>query len=153
MAVSPTPRNPGPSWGYRFLRTADRVLPEPLYRPLRAAGTAVALAGMAAQRRHSRAYLALALGRPPTLRDVFRHFFAFEEALMLRLRVANGRAARCTYAPGAEAFRTWMDTAEPALLGTLHVGASDTLGFLLAAQARRPIFLVRQRVGNSHDLE
>ena len=34
------PRNPGPSWGFGFLRVADRVLPEWFYRPLRAAGMA-----------------------------------------------------------------------------------------------------------------
>ncbi len=153
-ATRPTgPRNPGPSWGYRFLRTADVLLPEFIYRPLRAIGTAIAMAGMKAQRRHSRDYLAQVLGRPPTTRDVFRHFFAFEEALMFRLRVANGRHAPCTYGPGTEAFRAWMEHGEPALLGTMHIGVSDTLGFQLSAQARRDIYLVRQRVSNSHDTE
>ncbi|MEZ0331620.1 MAG: hypothetical protein ACAH07_08860 [Methylophilaceae bacterium] len=44
---SATPaRNPGPSWGYRFLRACDRYLPEILFRPARALGTWVALAFM-----------------------------------------------------------------------------------------------------------
>ena len=84
------PRNPGPSWGYRFLRTADRLLPECLYRPCRALGTLIAMANMPAQRQHSREYLATVLGRRPRFREVFRHFFTFEEALMTKLRVING---------------------------------------------------------------
>lgn len=152
-APADAPRNPGPSWGYRFLRLVDRLLPEAIYRPLRAAGTAIALVAMRAQRRHSRAYLAVVLGRRPTRLEVFRHFFAFEESLMYRLRVANGRHAPCTYATDTNAFRDWMETGERALLGTMHIGVSDTLGFQLAAQAHRDIYLVRQRVGNSHDTE
>lgn len=147
------PRNPGPSWGYQFLRLLDRVVPEGIYRPLRALGTWVALAFMPAQRRHSRAYLATVLGRAPTLRDVFRHFFAFEEALMLRLRVANGRPVPCEVTPSGAAFYAWLQAGTPALLGTMHVGVSDQLGFQLGDKGCCPIYLVRQRVGNAHDTE
>ena len=100
-ASAPTPsRNPGPSWGYRFLRLADRVVPEALFRPARAFGTWIALANMREQRRHSRDYLRVVLGREPTTREVFRHFFEFEEMLMLKLRVADGRPHRGVLAPG-----------------------------------------------------
>lgn len=146
-------RNPGPSWGYRFLRLCDRVLPEFVFHPFRAFGTAVAVACMPAQRRHSRAYLAAVLPRPPTLLDIFRHFFAFEESLMLKLRVANGRAHRGVCAPGAQDFASWLRADEVALLGTFHVGDSDLLGFLLGGYERRPVYLVRLRVANSHDTE
>ena len=147
------PRNPGPSWGFQFLRISDRVLPEAVYRPLRALGTAVAMAGMPAQRRHSRAYLATVLDHPPAWRDFFRHFFAFEEALMLKLRLANGRSIPCDFAPSGQAFRDWLATGEPVLLGTMHVGVSDMLGFQLGGREKRRVYLVRQRVGNSHDTE
>jgi predicted LPLAT superfamily acyltransferase len=147
------PRNPGPSWGYQFLRLSDRVLPEAMFRPLRALGTAIAMAGMPAQRRHSRAYLATVLARPPTWRDVFRHFFAFEESLMMKLRLANGRSFPCDYAPSGQAFREWLAAGGPVLLGTLHVGVSDMLGFQLGGRENRRVYLVRQRVGNSHDTE
>jgi len=188
------PRNPGPSWGFQFLRIGDRVLPEVVYRPLRALGTAIAMAGMPAQRQHSRAYLATVLGHPPTLGDVFRHFFAFEEALMLKLRVANGRAVPCDCTPSGQPFLDWLATGGPVLLGTMHVGVSDMLGFQLggqvnsarnsqpsdmgettmprlpagtggtdvppvgleckiSAKGKRRVYLVRQRVGNSHDTE
>jgi predicted LPLAT superfamily acyltransferase len=146
-------RNPGPSWGYRFLRACDRVVPEFVFRPLRAFGTWVALANMREQRAHSRAYLAAATGREPTLWDVFRHFFAFEEFLMLRLRVANGRPHRGDLAPDAEGFRTLLATRMPALLGTFHVGHSDLTGFLLGGQEHWRVFMVRQRVANSHDTD
>lgn len=154
MAVTkPAPRNPGPSWGYRFLRACDRALPEPLFRPLRLLGTAVAMLGMPAQRAHSRAYLEIITGRRTTWRDVLRHFFAFEEFLMLRLRVASGAKHRGILSPDALGFREFLASNSPALLGTFHVGHSDLTGFLLGPQERRRVFMVRQRVGNSHDTD
>ena len=147
------PRNPGPSWGYQFIRGCDAILPEFLFRPLRAFGTGIALLGMPAQRANSRAYLAALTGRAPTWRGVFRHFFAFEEFLLLRLRVAKGQPHRGELAPDASGFRQLLATGEPALLGTFHVGHSDLTGFLLGRQEHRRVFIVRQRVGNSHDTE
>ena len=147
------PRNPGPSWGYQFLRIADRVLPEFLFRPLRGVGTAIAMVGMPAERGCSREYLALVLDRKPTLRDVWRHFFAFEEALMDKLRAANGKILPCTYAEGSSDCSTWLMGDAPLLLGTFHVGASDLTGFLLGGYMKHPTYLVRQRVENSHDTE
>ncbi len=156
MAVSTPvqpPRNPGPSWGYRFLRTADRIVPEAVYRPLRALGTLIALANMPAQRRHSREYLAAILGRRPRFREVFRHFFTFEEALMTKLRVINGRPHRTVYAPGADDFRAWLERGGPVLLGTFHFGVSDLQGCQIGAYEHLQVHVVRQRVGNSHDTD
>src|ERR1700677_1927872 len=147
------PRNPGPSWGYRFLRIADRVLPEPVFRPLRAAGTWVALAAMPRERRASRVYLRRALGRKPRPADQFRHFFAVCEALMLKLRVANGRPHTCVLGPDSGDFARWLASGRPALLGTFHVGNSDLTGFMLAGQEGKRVHLVRLRVGNSHDTD
>ena len=147
------PRNPGPSWGYQFLRACDRFLPEFIFRPWRWLGTGVALLNMPVQRAHSRAYLTAVMGRAPKWREVFRHFFAFEEFLMLRLRVANGQPHRGELAPDADGFRTLLATGEPAMLGTFHLGHSDLTGFLLGRQEHRRVFMVRQRVGNSHDTE
>ena len=148
-----TPRNPGPSWGYPFLRGCDAILPEFIFRPLRALGTGIALLGMPAQRRHSREYLQAITGRAPSWRAGFRHFFAFEEFLMLRLRVAKGQPHRGELAPDADGFRQLLATGETALLGTFHVGHSDLTGFLLGRQEHRRVFMVRQRVANSHDTE
>lgn len=152
-AAETVPRNPGPSWGYRFLCACDAVLPEVLFRPLRWVGTWVALANMPQQRAHSRAYFTALDGRAPSLWRVFQHFFAFQEFLMLRLRVARGQPHRGELAADASGFHELLRTGEPALLGTFHVGHSDLTGFLLGRQERRRVFMVRQRVGNSHDTE
>jgi predicted LPLAT superfamily acyltransferase len=157
MALTQTedaaPRNPGPSWGYRFLILADRALPEAVFRPLRAAGTWIAVAAMPRERRCSRSYLRIVLAREPSLREVHRHFFAVCEALMLRLRVANGSEHRCVLEAGAEDFSRWLAMERPVLLGTFHIGNSDLAGFMLAGQEHRRVHLVRQRVGNSHDTD
>lgn len=149
----PRTRNPGPSWGYRFLRLCDRVLPEMIFKPLRMLGTWVAMTGMPTQRKHSRAYLETVLNRRVGLRDVFRHFFAFEESLMLRLRVINGAPHCGKLGPDTEDFAAWLKTTQPALLGTFHLGTSDLLGFLMGGVEKRRVYLVRQRVGNSHDTD
>jgi predicted LPLAT superfamily acyltransferase len=146
-------RNPGPSRGLQFLRLADLALPEPVFRPLRAAGTWVALASMSQQRRASWDYLPAALGREPRLLDQFRHFFSLCESLMLKLRVANGTAHRLVLGPDSGDFGRWLKSGGPAFLGTLHVGNSDLTGFLLALQDRRRVHIVRHRVGNSEDTE
>lgn len=147
------PRNPGPSWGFHFLRFADRVLPEVIYRPLRGVGTFVGWMFMPGQRRHSCAYLALVLGRKPTWRDTFRHFFAFEEMLMGKLRFADGVDHRTVFGPACEDFQAWLEEGGPVLLGTFHVGMSDLQGCQIATHAQREIYVLRQRVGNSHDTE
>lgn len=146
-------RNPGPSWGFLLLRTIDRVLPEFLYRPLRACGTCGALLLMPVQRGHSRAYLSVVLGRSPTWRDLFRHFFAFEESLMTKLRVINGRPHETICTPDAAEFLAWMKSGEPALLGTFHVGVTELQACQIAIYHHHPVHVVRLRVGNSHDTE
>jgi predicted LPLAT superfamily acyltransferase len=145
------PRNPGPSWGYAFLLWAERWWPRWFFRPVLMAGTWVALAFMPVQRAHSRAYLAVVLGRPARLIEVWRHFFAFTELLMLNLRAGRGLPVRCVLDPeNAPGFRALMQSGRPALLGTFHFGGSDLLGCLLGEHARR-VTIVRQRVGNSDD--
>ncbi|MCF3651478.1 hypothetical protein [Synoicihabitans lomoniglobus] len=147
------PRNPGPGWGYRFLLLCDRCLPEIVFRPLRGAGTFVALLFMPAQRAHSQTYLATIMECAPTWRDTWRHFFAFEESLMLKLRVAAGAPQPVELAPGDTGLREVLATEEPALLGTFHVGHSDIIGFLLGSHRQRRVSMVRLRVGNSDDTE
>jgi len=147
------PRNPGPSWGYRALCMMDRVLPEALFRPMRRCGTWIAVATMPLQRRYSREYLRIVLGREPRLGDVFRHFFAVSEALILRLRVAHGTPHVCLFGPGSSDFARWLGSGRPGLLGTFHIGDSDLTGFMLAGQEGKRVHIVRMRVGNSHDID
>lgn len=146
-------RNPGPEWGYAFLRLSDKVLPEFIFRPLRMLGTWIAVATMPAQRRHSREYLSAVLERTPTLLDVFRHFFAFQESLILKLRVVNGRYHKCDMTPECTGFPEWLEAGFPVLLGTFHIGVSDLLGFMLGGRHQFKVSIVRQRVGNSEDTE
>lgn len=146
-------RNPGPRWGFQFLCQAQRIAPRWLLRPLLMLGTWVAVAAMPLQRRHSRAYLTVVLGRAPSASEVWRHFFAFLEFFMLRLRCADGIPPRCELAPeNAAAFEALIASEEPAFFGTFHFGHSDLLGFLLPARGRR-VAMIRLRVGNSPDTE
>ena len=145
-------RNRGPAWGFRFLLGAQHILPAWLLRPALMAGTWVAVWLMPEPRRHSRAYLRLVLARPPSLADVWRHFFAFVEFLMLRLRVASGGRGEVVLDPQhAEGFEALMASGRPALFGTFHFGHSDLLGFLLAERGRR-VSMLRLRIGNSDEL-
>lgn len=153
QAAGQARRNPGPSWGYRFMRLLDRALPEALFLPLRRAGTWVAVAALPRERRCSREYLRAVLGREASIAQVFRHFFAVCEALMLRLRVAGGRPHLCVLEAGAGDFGAWLKSERPALLGTFHIGDSDLTGFMLAGQEHRRVHIVRLRVGNSHDTD
>src|SRR6202044_3093537 len=84
---------------------------------------------------------------------VHAHFFEVCEALMLKLRVANGLPYRCVLEPEARDLAGWLESEYPVLFGTFHVGNSDLTGFMLAGQERRRVHLVRLRVGNSHDTD
>lgn len=144
-------RNPGPSWGYGFLLWAERSCPGWFFRPLLMAGAGAAIAFMPMQRAQSRAYLAVVFGRPATLTEVWRHFFAYAESLMLKLRVGRGVAVRCELAPAHEAaFEALVGSGRPALFGAFHFGGSDLLGYLLSERGRR-VSIIRLRVGNSTD--
>lgn len=145
------PRNPGPNWGIDFIVWAEHWWPRWFFRPMLMIGTWVGLAFMPAQRAHSREYLAIALGRPPRLIDVWRHFFAFTDFLVLKLRAAQGAPVACNLQPGGgPAFDALLDSGRPALFGTFHFGGSDLLGYLLAERGRR-VSIIRLRVGNSGD--
>lgn len=144
-------RNPGPEWGYRFLLWAERWWPRWFFEPVLMAGTWVGLAFMPAQRAHSRAYLTLVLGRPPRLVEVWEHFYAFTDFLMLKLRTGRGGALRCVLEPANRAeFEALAGSDRPALFGTFHFGWSDLLGYLLSDWGRR-VSVLRTRVGNSDD--
>ena len=96
---SPNLRNPGPSWGFAFLLWAERWWPGWLFRPALMAGTWVGLAFMPAQRAASREYLTIVLRRPPRLVEIWEHFFAFAEFLILKLRAARGVEIQCVMGP------------------------------------------------------
>ena len=143
--------NPGPRWGYGFLLWAERWWPRPLFRLGLMAGTGVALAFMPAERAASRNYLRLVLGRTPRVLDVWRHFFAFADFLVRKLRAGRGVPLTATLGPEhAAEFEALLQSDRPALFGTFHFGCSDLLGYLLGARGRR-VAILRQRVGHSAD--
>jgi predicted LPLAT superfamily acyltransferase len=146
-----SPRNPGPSWGFAFLSWAERWWPRWLFRPALMAGTWVGLALMPAQRAHSREYLTVVLGRRPRIIELWRHFLAFTDSLMLKLRAGRGMPVRCVLDSENEAaFEALVASGLPALFGTFHFGDSDLLGYLLGERGRR-ISMIRLQVGNSAD--
>lgn len=147
----PAARNHGPSWGFAFLLWAVRWWPRSFFRFAFKVGTWVALAFMPEQRAYSREYLTVVLGRPPKLIEIWRHFFAFAEVLLLKLRAGRGATVQCRLMPeNAASFQALRDSAEPALFGTFHFGGSDLLGYLLAGTGRK-VAIIRLRVGNSTD--
>ena len=152
MSTPTTPlRNPGPSWGYGFLLWAERWWPRWFFRPLLMAGTWIGLAFMPVQRGHSRAYLTVVLGRPPTTVEIWRHFFAFADFLILKLRTGRGVPLARTQAPENEAaFEALIASGRPALFGAFHFGYSDLLGFLLSDRGRH-VSILRLRIGNATD--
>jgi predicted LPLAT superfamily acyltransferase len=150
MSAGTTPRrNPGPSWGAAFLLWAERWWPRWFFRPVLMAGTWVAVGGMPVQRAYSRAYLGLVTGRPVRLVEVWRHFLALTDSLVLSLRAGRGAAVRCALeGENKGAFETLVSSGRPALFGTFHFGDSDLLGYLLAGWGRR-VTIIRLQVGNS----
>lgn len=154
MAVSAKPakrrRNPGPSWGYAFLRAADRITPRFVFRAGLAAGTAVAFAFMPEQRRCAAAYWTDLTGKPPALTQLWRQFFAFAESLMELIRLGENGRHRFDVIEGAEgdAFKALASSDRPALFGTFHVGNSDLLGYALNFFNRR-VHMIRTRMENS----
>lgn len=152
-ASSPAPlrRNPGPSWGFGFLLWADRWWPRWFFSLALRAGTWVALSRMPKQRSASREYLSVILGRRPSLLEVYRHFLAFMDFLMVKLRAGTGAPVRCTLEPEhAEEFRSLTQAGQPALFGTFHFGSSDLLGYLLS-DCDQKVSILRLQVENSED--
>jgi predicted LPLAT superfamily acyltransferase len=153
-AAAPRSVNPGPSWGYAAIVFFDRWLPRPVFNALVAIGVMVGICLMPPQRRHSRAYLAAINGRKPRWRDLYRHFRAFTESLIVKLTLQNRGLPEFAFSEDAEAaaFRELCAGEQPVLFGTFHVGYSDLIGCLLS-QFERKVSLVRLRVGNSLDTD
>jgi len=147
------PRNPGPRWGAAFLLWAERCWPRWFFRPMLQAGTWVGLACMPQQRAHSRTYLATVLGRPPQLAEMWRHFFAFTDVLMLVLRAGRGATVRCVLDPEhAAGFEQLVGSGQPALFGSFHFGGSDLLGYLLGERGRH-VTIIRLRMDNATETQ
>ncbi len=144
------PPNAAPSRWYEFLRHADRYVPASIFNGLLRIGAWVAVFIMPRGRRYSREYLAAVFGRPARLTEIWRHFFAFTEMLVLRLRMAEGRPHHCQPLPSCDEFKAVLASRRPALLGTFHFGNSDLLGFLLTSFGCH-VHMIRLRMETSRD--
>lgn len=153
MTAKRLPKNPGPSWGYRFMRMVDRHTPQPIMNGLLAMGSLYGLIRLPRQRRHSRAFLSLALGRPSTFNDTWKHFTEFSKFLVTRFRAADG--VQPNFVPSDQStdrIESLANKGQQALYGTFHFGNSDLMGFWLS-RYNLTIRMIRHQVGNSNDLE
>ncbi len=147
----PADRNPGPPGGYHFIGWSLRRMPDWFNRLGMRVGTSLCLWTLPKQRAGSREYLRLVLGREPTWNELWEHFFAFTEYLLLRMTISQGADPAVCFAPGhGDELRAWIAGGCPALYGTMHLGRSDLVGFFLGHLGGR-VHMIRKRVGNSED--
>ena len=145
-------RNPGPDGGYGLIAWSLQHMPGWFNHAGMDIGAWIAWATLPWQRAYSRQYLALVLGRAPTARDVRRHFRAYTEYFIQRLRICLGKEPDIRFAAGeGDELREWIGQGRAALYGTMHVGHSDLLGFLMSNLGGR-VHMVRKKVGNSDDV-
>ena len=150
---SPADRNPGPDGSYALIGWSLRHMPHWFNRAGMDLGTSIAWATLPRQRGYSRQYLRLALGREPTTPDVWKHIRAYTEYLILRLSICEGGEPKVRFAPGhGDELRALLKEDRATLYGTMHVGHSDLLGFLLSNLGGRA-HMVRKKVGNSDDID
>ena len=148
-----TPRNPGPTGGYHLLVLFRRILPGFLYRFLVGVGAYIAMRCMKRQRAASRRYLGVILGRKPTQRDIWRHFNAFANTLAFRLEVGASKNPRLQLPHWhGEEFMNLVRSKTQILYGSFHIGCADLLGYTLS-EGFCPVYMIRLKVGNSHDTE
>ena len=154
-------RNPGPEFGYAYIAWQVEHAPRWFHHFMAWIGTWVAYWTLPGQRACSREFLALALGRPATRREVWTHFRAYTEYIFVRMATAGGREPRIRFAHGhGDELRAFLagdgskegEGAPAALYGTMHLGHSDLIGFFLGHLGGR-LHMVRKQVGNSEDTE
>ncbi|MHB1354158.1 MAG: LpxL/LpxP family acyltransferase [Thiobacillus sp.] len=96
-----------------------------------------------AARRASRTYLARALGRPPTLRDVFRHFHSFAACIHDRVYLLNDRFDLFDIEiHGREAIDAVLAQGRGAFLMGAHLGSFEVLRAAGRHQAQLRVAMV-----------
>lgn len=153
MSTKKEPKNPGPSWGYQFIRFVDKLCPRPLMNILLRAGSLYGVLTMPSERKESRAFLTIALGRKASFWDTWTHFTAFSHFLVKRFRSADDFDP--TFEPSEESndrIETLVNNGKQALYGTFHFGDSDLMGFWLS-NFDLSIRMLRHQVANSTDTD
>lgn len=146
-------RNPGPSWGYRFLQWAVKWVPDGIFRFGLRVGAVVGWSFMPDARKHSRDYWKVLTGKQMSLRQQWQHFGDFAETLVVKLSLVHGHrpAFHMVNNGFEEEFMALCRSKEPALFGSFHFGEADLMGSVLSEFDRR-IAMIRLRVGNSEDI-
>jgi predicted LPLAT superfamily acyltransferase len=146
-------RNPGPEGGFALIAWSLRRMPRWFNENGMRLGAWIAMQTLPWQHAASRQYLSLILGRQPTRREVWEHFYEFTRYLILRLRIAHGLVPKVCFAPGdGDDLRARIASGGAVLYGTMHLGHSDLVGFYLGHLGER-VHIIRKRVGNSEDTE
>lgn len=147
------PRNPGPAGGYHLLVFFHKTLPRFFFDFLVRIGSLIALGGMRNQRAESRRYLGMVLGRKATFFDVWRHFNTFAQTLVFRLIVGETKDPKLLLPHWhGDEFMTLARSEAQVLYGSFHIGCGDLLGYALS-EGFCPVYMIRLRMGNSHDTE
>ncbi|MGH8447532.1 MAG: lipid A biosynthesis acyltransferase [Solimonas sp.] len=99
-----------------------------------------------AQGRASREYLHRVLGRAPTLRERWRHFFCFASCMLDRLFLVGGYTrgldVRVTRDAGAQAI---FDSGRGAIILLAHVGSFETIRVTGSVTKQMPLRVVMDR--------
>ena len=110
-----------------------------------ALGTAWFLATSGPARAASRDYLGRALGRPPTTRDIARHFHSFGRAILDRVLLLGGRdAAFQIHTKGLETVLDILARGQGCILLGAHLGSFEVLR-AIARQAPVPVWALMYR--------
>jgi predicted LPLAT superfamily acyltransferase len=147
-------RNPGPEGSAAMIGWSLQNMPGWFNRAALRVSAFIAQWTLHRQRACSREYLRLILGREPSQREVWTHFFAFGTYLILRVQVCHGRTEpRLRFAESdGDDLRARIHSGGATLYGTMHLGHSDLVGFFLGQLGER-VYIVRKQVGNSEDTE
>jgi predicted LPLAT superfamily acyltransferase len=128
-----------PEWGRSFSRAGVRIalmMGRPLARFLLRFVSLYFVLFSASDRAVSRQYLRKALGREPSLLDVFRHFQAFATAILDRVYLLNGQFHRFDVrVHGEEIAAEMLKQGKGCLLVGAHFGSFEIVRFL--GQAKR----------------
>jgi predicted LPLAT superfamily acyltransferase len=123
-----------PEWGSSFARAGVRIalaFGRPLMWFLLHAGSFFFLVVSSGDRAASRRYLRRALGREPTLLDVFRHFQSFATAILDRVYLLNGQYDRFDVrVHGEEIVAGMLARGQGCLLLGAHFGSFEIVRFL-----------------------
>jgi predicted LPLAT superfamily acyltransferase len=130
-------------------RHGGRMLARPLLVPI----TLYFLLRRGPERRASRAFLDVALGRPATWRDVARHLHTFASTILDRVFLLSGQIDRFDIRTrGLDTLHAQMDRGRGVLVLGSHLGSFDAMRVLGTKRPDATIRVVLDR-GQSRDMQ